>query len=168
MPLPSVVSTIMSNMVRDWLLPDWTATRNDITWPWTHLLGVLVASIGLYIWYAMPFAANGEAVTPVVAVAALLVSFGVVPALALREQTEVLYDGMHVAFRVIVLGFMLFCIAYWTTPGASDGVSAFANAKMMASMTITVTGLYAAIVLGIMWVVQFARKGTSGVEPESL
>ena len=155
----------MLNRLRGLALPDWTATQEDIRRPWTHLLGLLTASMVITSGWMMQYAKDGEAVPLAGSLAILAIYFVVVPGLALSERTEVLFDAVRLSWRTVVFGFLLFVVAYWTTAGEP---SAFANVQSMATFAIVFTGLYGVTVLGVLWVVQYARKGTSGVESEPL
>lgn len=156
----------MKDTILGWILPEWTASRSDHNWPWTHLLGAIVATLPLYIYYAIPYAIEGEAVPLAPATAAIFLYFALVPALALREQTEILFDITRLCLNITILGVLLFVIGYWVTEGGAqpEDVNVFANPVLAAAATITLSSLYGSTILGIMWVLQFARKGTSGVE----
>ncbi|MFC7044311.1 hypothetical protein ACFQH6_20660 [Halobacteriaceae archaeon GCM10025711] len=145
------------------LVPEWAASQSDITWPWTYVLAFLVASMAIAILYGVPYARSGESLPRLASAAIIVVFFIVVPVLAFRESTEVLFDGTRLALRVLAFGLIFFTIVYWLTPGV-DG--AFANPQRIAAFILTTTALYASAVLGVAWIIQYTRKGTSGVDYE--
>lgn len=153
----------MSNLMRGRFLPKWTSSKDDINWPWTHILVALIASLTPVLAYSVPYAASGESVPLGVSLAILSVYFIFVPALALREATEVLFDGTQISLRITLLGFLLFMIAFWATP---EQTGAFATLPRMVSFAVTIIGLYGSIILGLVWAIQYTRKGTSGVNTE--
>lgn len=156
----------MSNVIQNWVVPKWTATRSDIEWPSTYLFVGLVASIVLYTGYSVPYVAADTSPPQIVSTVAFVVFFIVVPLLSLRESTEILFDGLRVSMRVVGGGFLLFTGAFWVADGATEGLSAFSSAPLLVTFSITVTGLYGMVMLGFLWVLQFTRQGTSGVESE--
>jgi hypothetical protein len=153
----------MSSSVRAWVSIDWTASQSDLAWPWSYLLAGLVAATGPAFFYTAQYAKVGGYVPLEQSLAMTLGFVVLVPLLGLREKTEVLFDAVNVAIRVFVGGFVLYAIAFWTTPGRE----AFSNTPTMIAVTVAMVGLYGIVVLGLLWVIQFARKGTSGVtEPQ--
>lgn len=108
------------------------------------------------------YAAKGETAPAGPAMLITLVYFIFVPALAFRQRTEVLYDGTQIALRFLISGFLIFTAAYWLTPAETLYNS---TPQLFAFMGVC-TALYATVVLGVIWAIQFARKGTSGIDTE--
>ena len=153
----------MFSTIRDHLTPEWTASKNEIKSPRTYIFVGLVASIILPLVYSVPYVADGGTVPLSVSFAMMLIHFVLVPALGLKESTEVLFDGARLSLRIVILGVGLFIIAFWTTPGQTN---AFATLPSSASFTLVMAGLYSTLVLGVLWVIQYTRKGTTGIDAE--
>lgn len=147
----------------NWVLPDWTASRADVQEK-TYLLALGLFVSPLAVGIGSYYASINRTVPFPVSLAVILVYLLVIPGLAIRERTEILFDGLRLSIRIMVFGFLLFASTYWLT----KETSAFDNLPMMVAFTLTASGLYATTILGITWIIQYARKGTTGVEPENL
>lgn len=144
-----------------WLFPAWTASQADLQWPQTYLLTLFVVISPLPIWTLADYSATNE---PVPTLPLILISFIygiVVPELALRESTEVLFDGTRLSLQIATLTFCLMTVLSWTVYDGGFPVNSWESTALFILATC---GLYATVVFGFVWMIQFARKGTSGVE----
>jgi hypothetical protein len=116
----------------------------------------------LAIYPTTRYAAKGANAPGGLAVLTLLIYFVVVPGLAFRQRTEILYDAMHVGLRLLVSGFLVFTAAYWLAPAETP----FDSTPQTIAFVGVVAALYATMVFGVTWAIQFARKGTSGIDTD--
>jgi hypothetical protein len=152
----------MKNSLLGLVTPNWTATRDQLKWPLIHLFAVFSICLAISISAAVLYFGNGLQIPTAISIISTVLVV-LVPVVGVFLPTEVLYDIMQCSLRVLGLGISFFFVAFYSTGGSPDP---FQNGPLMVSFTIFSIGLYGTVALGILWAVQFARKGTSGVETD--
>jgi len=140
---------------------DRKSSSDDVN-QWTYGLGLVIGAAALAVAYAVQYI-NVDGGVPVhISGPLLIVLFLIGPALAFTQTTEMLYDAFRHALRAAGGVMLVFFIAYYAV-GGGQSVDALSSPILTGLTGIMTVAIYAILLFGVCWAIQFFRTGTTGV-----